>query len=112
MKYTRVSVFLVVLVAILMIGCGCAPPATPSPTDVPPDPTEPPADPTEVPPDPTEEPKALWEEVRRVKFEQAVNKAAFLDETYGLTGGAGDAGIAHHTVDGGQTWTGADTSLG
>ena len=112
MKYTRVSVFLTVLVAILMIGCACAPPATPQPTDVPPAPTEPPADPTEVPPDPTEEPKALWEEVGRVKFEQAVRVAAFLDETAGLTWGAGDAGKVHYTADGGQAWTMADTSGG
>ena len=103
MKYMRVSVLLTVLVATLMAGC--APAATPQPTDVPPAPTEP-------PPDPTEEPKALWEEVLRVKVEQPVRQAVFLDGSFGLTGGAAGAGRAHYTTDGGQTWTMADTSGG
>jgi hypothetical protein len=110
MKYMRVSVLLIVLVAILMTGC--TPPATPSPTEVPPAPTEPPPDPTEPPPTPTEEPKALWEEVLRTKVEQPARVAAFLDGTRGLTGGADDAGKTHYTTDGGQTWTMADTSGG
>ena len=110
MKYIRVSVLLTVLVATLMAGC--APATTPQPTDVPPAPTEPPSDPTEVPPEPTEEPKALWEEVLRVKVEQPVRQAVFLDESFGLTGGAAGAGRAHYTTDGGQTWTMADTSGG
>jgi hypothetical protein len=103
MKYIRVSVLLTVLVAILMAGC--APASTPPPTDVPPTPTEP-------PPTPTEEPKALWEEVVRVEVEQEVRVAAFVDETFGLTGGAGEPGRVHYATDGGQTWTLADTSGG
>jgi hypothetical protein len=119
MKYIRVSVLLTVLVAILIAGC--APAATPPPpADVPPTPTESPTEPpaapteppTEPPPTPTEEPKALWEEVLRVKVEQPTRIAAFLDETLGLTCGAGETGKAHYTTDGGQTWTIADTSGG
>jgi hypothetical protein len=115
MKCMRVSVLLTVLVPILMAGC--APPATPPPTDVAPapttlPPTDVPPDPTEPPPAPTEEPKALWEEVLRVKVEQPTRIAAFLDETLGLTCGAGETGKAHYTTDGGQTWTIADTSGG
>ena len=110
MKYMRGSVLLTVLVAILIAGC--APAATPPPTDVPPTPTEPPTDPTDVPPAPTEEPKALWEEVVRVEFEQVVRVATFLDETSGLTCGAGDTGKVHYATDGGETWTMADTSGG
>ena len=36
--------------------------------------------------------------------------AAFLDETFGLTGGPSDPGKAHYTTDGGETWTMADGS--
>lgn len=104
MKYIRVSVLLTVLVAILIAGC--APAATPlPPTDVPPTPTE-------LLPTPTEEPQALWEEVLRVKAEQPTRIAAFLDENFGLTCGAGETGKAHYTTDSGQTWTMADTSGG
>jgi photosystem II stability/assembly factor-like uncharacterized protein len=38
--------------------------------------------------------------------------AAFLDETFGLTGGSADVGRAHVTTDGGQTWTLAESSEG
>jgi hypothetical protein len=38
--------------------------------------------------------------------------AAFLNENFGLTGGAGDAGKARYTSDGGKTWAVADSSGG
>jgi hypothetical protein len=38
--------------------------------------------------------------------------AAFLDENFGFTGGAGDVGKARFTLDGGKTWTTADSSGG
>jgi len=38
--------------------------------------------------------------------------AAFLDNNFGLTGGAGDPGKARYTLDGGKTWTVADSSGG
>jgi hypothetical protein len=104
MKYIRVSVLLIVLVAILIAGC--APAATPPPpTDVPPTPTEP-------PPTPTEEPQAQWEEILQKRMEQPVRMAAFLDETFGVTAGEAVTGRAHYTTDGGQTWTLADSSGG
>jgi len=36
--------------------------------------------------------------------------AAFLDESFGLTGGPADVGRAYVTTDGGETWTMADSS--
>ncbi len=41
-----------------------------------------------------------------------VRMAGFLNETFGLWGGAGDVGKAHYTLDGGKTWTVADSSGG
>jgi hypothetical protein len=38
--------------------------------------------------------------------------AAFLNESFGLTGGAGDVGKARYTSDGGKTWAVADSSGG
>jgi photosystem II stability/assembly factor-like uncharacterized protein len=38
--------------------------------------------------------------------------AAFLDETFGVTGGATGRGKLHHTADGGATWTLAESSGG
>jgi photosystem II stability/assembly factor-like uncharacterized protein len=38
--------------------------------------------------------------------------AAFLDESFGLTGGPADVGRANATTDGGQTWTLAQSSAG
>ena len=38
--------------------------------------------------------------------------AAFLNESFGLIGGAGDPGKARYSLDGGKTWTVADSSGG
>jgi hypothetical protein len=103
MKCVRLSILLGVLVSTLVVGC--APAVTPSPTDVPPTPTEP-------PPTPTEEPQAQWQVILQERVEQPVRMAAFLDETFGVTGGANVNGRAHYTTDGGQTWTMADSSGG
>jgi hypothetical protein len=43
---------------------------------------------------------------------EKVRMAAFYDENFGVWGGAGDEGMAHYTLDGGKTWTKADTSSG
>jgi photosystem II stability/assembly factor-like uncharacterized protein len=67
--------------------------------------------PTEAPVVPTEEPKA-WEVVLQTKVEQPVRIAAFLDETFGVTGGATGAGKTHYTTDGGATRTMAESSGG
>jgi photosystem II stability/assembly factor-like uncharacterized protein len=50
--------------------------------------------------------------VHQKKAEQPVRMAAFLDETFGVTGGATGAGKAHYTTDGGATWTMAESSGG
>lgn len=38
-----------------------------------------------------------------------VRMAAFLDKNFGVWGGAGDQGAPHYTLDGGKTWTKANT---
>ena len=94
--------YLGVLILLLisgMVGCKSTPAA-------------PPPGQTEPPVEPTEEPQAQWEVVLQTKPEQFVRMAAFLDETFGVTGGADSAGKAHYTTDGGQTWTMADSSGG
>jgi photosystem II stability/assembly factor-like uncharacterized protein len=45
-------------------------------------------------------------------IEQSVRIAAFLDETFGVTGGANNKGRVHYTTDGGQTWIMAESSGG
>ena len=57
--------------------------------------------------------KAQWKEViPQTVFAEKLRIAAFLDESYGLNGGAGDIGKARYTLDGGKTWTQVDTSGG
>jgi hypothetical protein len=57
--------------------------------------------------------QAQWKVVvPKTMFGEKVRMAAFLDENFGITGGAGDVGKAHHTSDGGKTWTTADSSGG
>jgi photosystem II stability/assembly factor-like uncharacterized protein len=113
-KMRKHVVIAVELLSLLLAVClvGCTPPATPPPaTDVP---TE--VEPTSVPTDtpiPTEvKPAGQWEVVLQSEAEQPIRMAAFLDETFGVTGGATGAGKAHHTADGGATWTMAEGSGG
>ena len=57
--------------------------------------------------------QAQWTVVVPKSIEGAkVRMAAFLNENFGVWGGAGDEGMAHYTLDGGKTWTKADTSSG
>jgi len=95
MKQYRI-VAVIGLLALLASAVGCAPMATPPPAAVP-------ARAAAANP---------WEVVRETRVEQPVRMAAFLDETFGLTGGANYEGKAHYTTDGGQTWTMAETSSG
>jgi len=102
------AVTMIGLLALLASAVGCAPAATP-----------PPAAPTQAPVEPTlatvptrAAAASPWEVMRETKVEQPVRMAAFLDETFGLTGGANYEGKAHYTTDGGQTWTMAETSSG
>jgi len=53
---------------------------------------------------------ASWESSSRKDVEQPMPIAAFLDESFGLTGGPADVGRAYVTTDGGETWTMADSS--
>jgi photosystem II stability/assembly factor-like uncharacterized protein len=53
-----------------------------------------------------------WHIVLQRDIEQPMRIAAFLDESFGLTGGSADVGRAHVTADGGQTWTLAESSEG
>jgi len=62
---------------------------------------------------PTKEPQAQWKVViPQTLFAEKMRMAAFLDEKFGIMGGAGDPGKAHFTLDGGKTWTVADSSGG
>ncbi|MBN1219180.1 MAG: hypothetical protein JXM69_09640 [Anaerolineae bacterium] len=109
MKYARVFIFLMVLVSLLVAGCASA--AAPPPAD---EPVEAPT--ADVPSAPTEAAPATddspWQIVLDIEVEQPMRMAAFLDENFGLTGGADTAGKAQYTTNGGEIWTMADTSGG
>jgi hypothetical protein len=51
-----------------------------------------------------------WEIVLQKNIEQPMRIAAFLDGSFGVTGGPSDPGRAHYTTDGGVTWTMAESS--
>ena len=54
-----------------------------------------------------------WEViVPQTNFGEKLRVAAFLNENFGITGGAGDIGKAHYTSDGGKNWATADSSGG
>jgi hypothetical protein len=56
---------------------------------------------------------AQWKVViPKMKAGDKFRMAAFNDEKFGITGGAGDPGKAHITTDGGKTWNVAATSGG
>ena len=62
---------------------------------------------------PTEETQAQWKVViPETLFAEKMRMAAFLDEKFGIIGGAGDPGKAHYSSDGGKTWAVADSSGG
>ncbi len=57
--------------------------------------------------------QARWKVVvPQTLFAEKLRIAAFLDENFGVTGGAGDIGKARYTSDGGKTWSQADSSGG
>ena len=85
-----------ILSALLVLVVGCAP-STPPPAA---------AIPTQV------EIVGPWQIVFRKEIEQPMRIAAFLDESFGLTGGPADVGRANVTADGGRTWTLAESSAG
>jgi hypothetical protein len=106
MKEHLVIDLLVLLLLTSLIGC--APSATPAPAA---------AVDAEVKAETTATPalaqaEGRWEVMLETEIEQPVRMGAFLNETFGVTGGATGAGRAHYTTDGGQTWTKADSSGG
>jgi hypothetical protein len=83
MKYARFTILLGVLVSILVIGCIFS------------------------------SAQAKWEVVvPQTLFAEKLRVAAFLNDGFGFTGGAGDVGKASFTSDGGKTWAQADSSGG
>jgi photosystem II stability/assembly factor-like uncharacterized protein len=116
MKHHSIVTIIALLVLLPVVLIGCVPAAASPPID----PTQVPVEPTAAPtptPAPTaiptkEKPVGRWEEVSRVTAKQPVRMAAFLDETFGVTGGATGAGKTHYTTDGGATWTLAESSGG
>jgi photosystem II stability/assembly factor-like uncharacterized protein len=87
------------LIALLLLALagGCAPATTPPPA-------------TAIP---TQEDSASpWQIVLQKEIEQPMRIAAFIDESFGLTGGPADVGRANVTTDGGRTWTLAESSAG
>jgi hypothetical protein len=87
MKYARITFLMGVLVLTLVAGLATALAA--------------------------EKSQAQWQVVvPQTVFAEKLRIAAFLNENFGLTGGAGDIGKADYTRDGGKTWGTADTSGG
>jgi hypothetical protein len=94
MRYTKFTIMSGVLVSTLVIVCvlGAArPPIS----------------------DQADKSQAQWKVViPQTLFAEKMRMAAFLDEKFGIMGGAGDPGKAHYTTDGGKTWAVADSSGG
>jgi len=109
MKTIRILIFLMVLVALLMVGCTSA--ATPAPADKPAQApaADTPSAPAQAAPAKADSP---WQVVFEKEAKQPKRLAAFLDENFGLTGGPDSGGKAQYTTDGGKIWTMADTSSG
>ncbi len=62
---------------------------------------------------PAKEAQAQWKVViPETLFAEKMRMAAFLNEKFGIMGGAGDPGKAHYSSDGGKTWAVADSSGG
>jgi len=55
-------------------------------------------------------PAPEWRIVHQGPIEQPLRLAAFHNRDFGITGGPADAGKAHATTDGGETWIMADSS--
>jgi hypothetical protein len=104
MKYARFAILLGVFVSTLAVGgvfAGALPPTGVS------------AAPTTPVVAPAVKPQAQWKVVLpKTNVGEKWRMAAFFDENFGLTGGAGDVGKARYTLDGGKNWTTADSSGG
>ena len=81
MKYTRFAILLGVLLSTLVVGCMLA------------------------------SAQSKWEIIiPQSNFGDKLRATAFHNENFGVTGGAGDAGKASVSTDGGKTWTQAASS--
>ncbi len=67
-------------------------------------------DPKSAPSQPAVSLASDWQVTLQTHIVQPMRYAAFLDGSYGLTGGPSEAGRAQVTTDGGQTWSMAETS--
>ncbi|MFC1975884.1 hypothetical protein ACFLXQ_05760 [Chloroflexota bacterium] len=105
MKYIRVFMFLMVLVALLIAGCTSA--AVPTPAG---EPAEAPAAPTEAAAPATDD--SPWQVVLNTEIEQSMRMVAFLNESFGLIGGPATTGKVQYTTNGGEIWTRADDTSG
>jgi hypothetical protein len=81
MKHTRLTILSGVLVSTLVVGCMLA------------------------------SAQSKWEIlIPQSNFGAKLRATAFHNENFGVTGGAGDAGKASATTDGGKTWAQAASS--
>ncbi len=58
------------------------------------------------------QPQVSWEMVYEREARQPIRMAGFLNETFGISGGATGEGRAHYSSDGGETWTKSEGSGG
>jgi len=117
--YHRMIVMFILALLFAWTLSGCSSPATqaPEPTQAP-APTQPPAPTsTTAPVMDTATPVVVedtgpWELIIKTTVEQPVRMAAFMDENFGVTGGADSTGQAYYTTDGGASWTRSTASSG
>lgn len=57
-------------------------------------------------------PSGAWNMILQPQTKQTIRMAAFLNESFGVTGGYSSTGKAHYTNDGGITWTKNEKSGG
>lgn len=57
-------------------------------------------------------PSGAWNMILHPQTKQTIRMAAFLNESFGVTGGYSSTGKAHYTNDGGVTWTKNEKSGG
>ena len=93
MKRLPLALFTLLLLGLLTAGCASAT-ARPEVTAAP----------------GTTQDNGPWKIVLQKEIEQPMRVAAFLDGSFGITGGPSDPGRAHYTTDGGETWTMAESS--
>jgi hypothetical protein len=89
-KHSKLCAWLVLLLLVPLAGC--APPIT-----------SPAATTTQA-----QAEASPWEVIHQTRIRHPTTVVGFLDETFGITGGAN--GVVHYTTDGGKTWPRAKNS--